>query len=167
MFDVVVSPTVLYGCEAWSLTKRDELLLQRTQRKMLRMIFGAKRRTTVNHENDNTPELEPWVDWIKRTTHAVEAEMSLMRIKNWVQQVRSRRWNYLGRVLTHDTARWTQIARKWNPALHLDGPCFRSIQCSRIQARPRTRWFDDFRKFMNKIEVNENGLLEVCKNHVE
>ena len=167
LFDAVVSPTVLYGCEAWSPTKRDEMFLQRTQRKMLRMILGAKRRTIVNPESNNTVELETWVDWIKRVTHAVEDELSRMKIKNWVQQIRSRRWNYFGRVLTHDPSRWTRIAYTWDPSLHLDGPCFRSIQCSRIQARPRTRWVDDLSKFCVNMEMDENGLLEAWKNQAE
>ena len=107
------------------------------------------------------------MDWVKRATHAIENEMSQMKIKNWVQQVRSRRWNYFGRVLTHDPSRWTQVAYNWNPGLHLDGPCFRSIQCSRVQARPRTRWLDDFSKFMLKIGMNESRLLGVRRNQVE
>ena len=167
LFESVVSPTALYGCETWSLTKRDEQFLQRTQRKMLRMIFGAKRRIVHRHEEDGEPELELWVDWIKRTTHAVEDEMSKMKIKNWIQHVRFRKWNYFGRILDHDMSRWTRIAHEWDPALHLDGPCFRSIQCSRVQARPKTRWVDELSRFTQRIGMHEHELMELRSNQME
>ena len=167
LFDAVVSPTVLYGCETWSLRKRDEQFLRCTQRKMLRMIFGAKRRIVSSQEGTGAPELEPWVDWIKRATHAIENEMSKMNMTNWIQHVRFRKWNYYGRVLAHDMSRWTRIVHVWNPALHLDGPCFRSIQCSRAQARPKTRWIDELSKFALNLSINERGLMEMRSNRLE
>ena len=167
LFEAVVSPTILYGCETWGLTKRDEQFLRCTQRKMLRTIFGAKRRIVSGQEGTEAPELEPWVDWIKRATHAVENEMSKMNMKNWIQHVRFRKWNYFGRVLAQDMSRWTRIALVWNPALHLDGPCFRSVQCSRIQARPKTRWMDEFSKFALKLRIDERDLMEMRSNRLE
>ena len=47
-----LSPTVLYACEAWTLTQELENRLRRTQRQMLRMILHAPRRTT----NTQTPQ---------------------------------------------------------------------------------------------------------------
>jgi len=44
LFDSVVSPTVLYASCTWTLTRRLENLVTRTQRRMLRMILGAGRR---------------------------------------------------------------------------------------------------------------------------
>jgi hypothetical protein len=36
-------PVVLYGCEAWSLTLRDELRLRLFENRILIPIFGSKR----------------------------------------------------------------------------------------------------------------------------
>jgi len=36
-------PVVLYGCENWSLTLREEYKLREFQNRMLRRIFGPKR----------------------------------------------------------------------------------------------------------------------------
>jgi hypothetical protein len=36
-------PVVLYGCESWSLTLREECRLQVFENKVLRRIFGPKR----------------------------------------------------------------------------------------------------------------------------
>jgi hypothetical protein len=36
-------PVVLYGCETWSLTVREELILRVFENRVLRRIFGPKR----------------------------------------------------------------------------------------------------------------------------
>ena len=79
LFHGTVTPTVLYGCEAWALSTELEHRLQKTQRQMLRMILRVPRRiihTTSDNGSDVTSEpdcditiedaaenLEPWVDW--------------------------------------------------------------------------------------------------------
>jgi len=54
-------PVVLYGCETWSLTLREELRLRVFENRMLRRIFGFKRdevrgewRKLHNEEQNNT-----------------------------------------------------------------------------------------------------------------
>jgi hypothetical protein len=39
----VIFPIVLYGCETWSLTLREENRLRVFENRVLRMIFGTKR----------------------------------------------------------------------------------------------------------------------------
>jgi hypothetical protein len=39
----MILPVVLYGCESWSLTLREECRLRVFENKVLRMIFGLKR----------------------------------------------------------------------------------------------------------------------------
>ena len=39
----IILPVVLYGCETWSLTLREERRLRVFQNKMLRRIFGPRR----------------------------------------------------------------------------------------------------------------------------
>ena len=46
LFDSVVTPTVLYGSSAWTLTKDMHMTLRRAQRRMLRLIIGTPRRHT-------------------------------------------------------------------------------------------------------------------------
>jgi hypothetical protein len=40
----VISPIVLYGCETWSLTLREEHRLRVSENRVLRKIFGPKRK---------------------------------------------------------------------------------------------------------------------------
>lgn len=55
LYKTLVKPVLLYGSETWTLTKRDETLLECFERKVLRKIYGAVRenhgwRRRYNHE---------------------------------------------------------------------------------------------------------------------
>ena len=43
VYRILISPVVLYGCETWSLTLREERRLRVFENKVLRRIFGPKR----------------------------------------------------------------------------------------------------------------------------
>jgi hypothetical protein len=43
LFKIITLPVVLYGCEAWSLTLREECRLRVYEIRILRRIFGYKR----------------------------------------------------------------------------------------------------------------------------
>jgi hypothetical protein len=43
IYKTVILPVVLYGCEAWSLTFREEHRLRGFENRVLRRIFGPKR----------------------------------------------------------------------------------------------------------------------------
>jgi hypothetical protein len=42
IYKTVILPVVLYGCETWSLTLREELGLRVFENRVLRRIFGPK-----------------------------------------------------------------------------------------------------------------------------
>jgi hypothetical protein len=43
IYKTVILPVVLYGCETWSLTSREEHRLRDFENRVLRRIFGPKR----------------------------------------------------------------------------------------------------------------------------
>jgi len=43
IYRTIILPVVLYGCETWSLTLREECRLRVLENRVLRRIFGAKR----------------------------------------------------------------------------------------------------------------------------
>ena len=170
LFDAVISPTILYGSECWTITKHLEDVLRTTQRKMLRLILGRRRRIVEAQNQDGTSsggdvqsntsekdlpgtpdsedehvELESWVDWIRRVTHDAEATLKQLKIKTWVEQARTRKWRWASNVLcTHGGDRWAFVALHWDPRIHYDAP--------RPSARRRTggrkrRWYDEIKKF--------------------
>jgi hypothetical protein len=42
-YRIIILPVVLYGCETWSLTVREESRLKMSENRVLRGIFGRKR----------------------------------------------------------------------------------------------------------------------------
>jgi hypothetical protein len=42
-YNTIILPVVLYGCETWSLTLREEHRLRVFENRVLRIIFGPKR----------------------------------------------------------------------------------------------------------------------------
>jgi hypothetical protein len=43
IYRTIILPVVLYGCETWSLTLREECRLRVFEKRVLRRIFGPKR----------------------------------------------------------------------------------------------------------------------------
>ena len=43
IYRIIILPVVLYGCETWSLTLRDERRLRVFENRVLRRVFGPKR----------------------------------------------------------------------------------------------------------------------------
>jgi hypothetical protein len=43
IYKTIILPVVLYGCETWSLTLREEHRLRVVEKRVLRRIFGPKR----------------------------------------------------------------------------------------------------------------------------
>ena len=71
---------MLYGCAAWTLTKDLENKVHLTQRRMVRMKLGCKRKISTNEPD----RVETWLDWIRRTTREAEMRMEELHIEDWV-----------------------------------------------------------------------------------
>ena len=137
LFNVVVTPTALYGCATWALTRTDELRLLRAERRMLRMIIGHTRRKSTDTPSDES-EVESWIDWVQRTTKEAELRMDTLNIENWTCQYRRRKWRFAGQLACGNHDKWSYKALHWMPEL---GP-----RAARCQGRPRTRWGDPISK---------------------
>ena len=162
LFEFVVTPTVLYGCEAWALTAEMTKLLKTTQRRMLRAILGQGRRRMErtsepmddDHEEDdfaieqNVEEnvLEPWVDWIRRVTHAAEANLQKLKIRAWTEQARKRKWRFAAELFSGSGGRkWSHLALQWNPQVHSDTL---RPNARRKPTRPNLRWTDELSHYV-------------------
>jgi hypothetical protein len=51
IYKTIILPVVLYGCETWSLTLREEHKLSVFENRVLRRIFGQKRNGQEGGEN--------------------------------------------------------------------------------------------------------------------
>jgi hypothetical protein len=81
VYKIVILPVLLYGCETWSLTLREEHRLKVSENRVLRRIFGPKR------EEDGS--------W--RKLHNDELH-SLYSSPNIVTVIKSRRMRWAGHV---------------------------------------------------------------------
>jgi len=82
MYRTIILPVVLYGCETWSLTSREERRLRVLENRVLRRIFGAKRDEVTG-------------EW--RKLHNEELN-DLYCSSNIVRVIKSRRMRWAGHV---------------------------------------------------------------------
>jgi hypothetical protein len=52
IYRTIILPVVLYGCEAWSLTLREERRLKVFENTVLRRMFGPKARYRLEHSDE-------------------------------------------------------------------------------------------------------------------
>ncbi|KAJ4435558.1 hypothetical protein ANN_18174 [Periplaneta americana] len=82
IYKTVILPVLLYGCETWTLTLREELRLRVFENKVLRKIFGAKR-------DEVTGE---WRKLHNTELHALYSSPDIIR------NIKSRRLRWAGHV---------------------------------------------------------------------
>ena len=82
IYRTIILPVVLYGCETWSLTLRDERRLRVLENRVLRRVFGPKRDEVTG-------------EW--RKLHNEELS-HLYSLPNIVWVVKSRRMRWAGHV---------------------------------------------------------------------
>jgi hypothetical protein len=82
IYRTIIFPVVLYGCETWSLTLREERRLRVFENRVLRRVFGPKRDEVTG-------------EW--RKPHNVELN-DLYSLPNIVRVVKSRRMRWAGHV---------------------------------------------------------------------
>jgi hypothetical protein len=80
--NTIILPVVLYGCESWSLTSREECRLRVFENKVLRRIFGPKR-------DEVTGE---WRRLHNKELYALYSSPSIIRV------MKSRRLRWAGHV---------------------------------------------------------------------
>jgi hypothetical protein len=78
IYSTIILPVVLYGCETWSLTFREECRLRELENRVLRRIFGPKLD-------------EVTIEWRKLHNEKLN-DLYPSRNIVWVMKKRRRRW---------------------------------------------------------------------------
>jgi hypothetical protein len=110
IYESSIRPVVTYGCEAWTLTSRDEQHLRIFERRILRKIFGP-----VQNEDGS---------WRIRMNYE---RNELTENADIVRLIKSRRIAWLGHAMRMDDKR-TPKRIQWKPV------------GTRTRGRPRKRW---------------------------
>ncbi|KAH7706674.1 hypothetical protein AAVH_26088 [Aphelenchoides avenae] len=93
LFNSTVLPALLYGCETWTLTKRQEDKLSTTERAMERRVLGIAM-------------------WDQERNEAVREQTGFA---DAVVEARKRKLRWAGHVARRDDGRWTKAATMWKP----------------------------------------------------
>ena len=130
----IILPVVLYGCETWSLTLREERRLMVFENRVLRRVFGPKRDE---------------VTWELRKLHKEELS-DLYSLPNNVRVVKSRRRRWVGACGTY----WEGEGRGLKRVLVGKPEGKWSLE------RPRRRWEDNIKTDLQEVGVGCGNWME-------
>jgi hypothetical protein len=123
IYRTIILPVVLYGCEAWSLTKREERKLRVFDNMVLRRIFGPRRDEVTG-------------EW--RRLHNEELN-GLYFPPNIVWVIKSRRMRWAGHM--------ARMGKERGAYRVLVG----KLEGKRLLGRPRCRWVDNIRMDLQEV----------------
>jgi hypothetical protein len=135
---IVILPGVLYGCETWSLTLREEHILRVFENRVLRNIFGPKR------EEDRS--------W--RKLHNDELR-NLYSSLNIVRAIKSRRIRWAGHVARMGEGRGVYRVLVGRP------------EGKRPLGRPRRRWENNIKMDLREIGIDGVNWIQLTQDRVQ
>ena len=133
-YKTIILPVVLYGCETWSLTLREEHRLRVFENKILRKIFGAKK--------DEITE-----EW--RKLHNAELH-ALYSSPNKIRSIKSRRLRWAGHVARMEQSR---------NAYRVGKP-----EGKRRLGRPRHRWEDNIKMDLREVGCDPGEWIDLAED---
>jgi hypothetical protein len=136
VYRIIILPVVLYGCETWTLTLREEQRLKVFENRVLRRIFGPKREE---------------VTWEWRRLHNEELD-DLYSSLNIVRVIKSRRRRWAGHVARLGEGRGVYRTSVRKP----EGR--RSLGIS------RRRWEDNIRMDLQEVGWGGTDWIELAQD---
>jgi hypothetical protein len=136
VYRTVVLTVVLYGCETWSVTLREEQRLRVFENRVLRRIFGRKR-------DEATGEL--------RRLHKEELN-DLYSSPNIMRVIKSRRMRWVGHV--------ARMGEKTGAYRILVG----RPEGRRPLGRPRRRWEDNMKLDIREVGWEDMNWIELAQD---
>jgi len=127
---------VLYGCETWSLTLREERRLRVFENRVLRKVFGLKRDEVIG-------------EW--RKLHNEELN-NLYSLPNIVRVVKSRRMRWAGHVARMGEERGVHRVLVGKP------------EGKRQLGRPSRRWKDNIKMDLQEVGGGRGDWMELAQD---
>ena len=132
----IILPVVLYGCETWSLTLRDECRLRVFEKRLLRRVFGPKREDVTG-------------EW--RKLHNEEPG-DLYSLPNIVRVVKSRRM------------RWEGHLARMGEGRDVHRVLVGKHEEKRPMGRPRRRWEDNIKMDLQEVGRSCGDWMELAQD---
>ncbi|KAJ4448734.1 hypothetical protein ANN_00125 [Periplaneta americana] len=136
IYKTVILPVVLYGCETWTLTLREEHRLRVFENKALRKIFGAKR-------DEVTGE---WRKLHNAELHALYSSPDIIR------NIKSRRLRWAGHVARMGESRNAYRLLVGRP------------EEKRPLGRPRRRWEDNIKMDLREVGYDDRDWINLAQD---
>ncbi|KAJ4445845.1 hypothetical protein ANN_12530 [Periplaneta americana] len=136
IYKIIILPVVLYGCETWTLTLREEHRLRVFENKVLRKIFGAKR-------DEVTGE---WRKLHNTELHALYSSPDIIR------NIKSRRLRWAGHVARMGESRNAYRVLVGRP------------EGKRPLGRPRRRWKDNIKMDLREVGYNDREWINLDRD---
>ncbi|KAJ4447230.1 hypothetical protein ANN_09234 [Periplaneta americana] len=136
IYKTVILPVVLYGCETWILTLREEHRLRVFENKVLGKIFGAKR-------DEVTGE---WRKLHNTELHALYSSPDLIR------NIKSRRLRWAGHVARMGESRNAYRVLVWR------------AEGKRPLGRPRRRWKDNIKMDLREVGYDDRDCINLAQD---
>ena len=132
----IILPVVLYGCETFSLTLREELRLRVFENRVLRRVFGPKRDEVTG-------------EW--RILHN-EGLRDLYSLPNILRVVKSRRMRWAGHLGFMGEGRGVHMVLVGNP------------EGKTPLGRPRRRWEDNIKMDFQEVGGGRGDWMELAQD---
>ncbi|KAJ4427876.1 hypothetical protein ANN_23882 [Periplaneta americana] len=136
IYKTVILPVVLYGCETWTLTLREEHRFRVFENKVLRKIFGAKR-------DEVTGE---WRKLHNTELHALYSSPDIIR------NIKSRRLRWAGHVARMGESRNAYRVLVGRP------------EGKRPLGRPRRRWGDNIKMDLREVGYDDRDWINLAQD---
>ncbi|KAJ4438188.1 hypothetical protein ANN_14127 [Periplaneta americana] len=136
IYKTVILPVVLYSCETWTLTLREEQRLRVFENKVLRKIFGAKRDEVTG-------------EW--RKLHNAELH-ALYLSPDIIRNIKSRRLRWAGHVARMGESRNAYRVLVGRP------------EGKRPLGRPRRRWEDNIKMDLREVGYDDRGWINLAQD---
>ncbi|KAJ4442904.1 hypothetical protein ANN_04498 [Periplaneta americana] len=136
IYKTVILPVVLYGCETWTLTLREEHRLRVFENKVLRKIFGAKRDEVIGE----------WRKLHNTELHALYSSPDIIR------NIKSRRLRWVGHV--------ARMGESRNAYRLLFGRPEGKIPLG----RPRRRWEDNIKMNLREVGYDDRDWINLAQD---
>jgi hypothetical protein len=136
IYKTIILPVVLYGCETWSLTLREEHGLRVFDNRVLRRLFGSNRYEVAGE----------WRKFHNEELHNLYSSPDIIR------QVKSRRMRWAEHV--------ARMAKERKVYKVLVG----KSEGKRPLGRPRRRWEDGIRMDLREIGLGGGGGLDLTSS---